>query len=352
MKPLYLNQLLVPPKSITITFYYPQDAAVGLDFFLDDLKSVLHRHGHEKLLSLFEANLPSIKKIIQHQPSKSHGFFLSEELQGYTLLGSTIEAFYSIGLSFHVRPLLEEFFTNPEFVLINVSLCDLKVYRGDFHHLEIIQHFEFDQLPKNFIPQGAKFYSPQFLGLIPFKNIQAIRTIARDLSELLDYQSVPVIVTGLTEMKALFLKNFHHQYGVISHVEADFYENTCMNILEKCKILRPDVLEFYSNKFKDRLTMLLKSNRLLSDLEQVIDAVARGRVSNLVLPLEKKLWGKIDLEKRQYEVAKKASKHGASVDILNELAEEVIRSGGKIQILAPHFFPENVFVMGILKGSA
>ncbi len=37
-------------------------------------------------------------------------------------------------------------------------------------------------------------------------------------------------------------------------------------------------------------------------------------------------------------------------DILNELAEEVMNQGGKIQILAPHFFPQDSYVLAILRG--
>jgi hypothetical protein len=71
----------------------------------------------------------------------------------------------------------------------------------------------------------------------------------------------------------------------------------------------------------------------------------------LVLPTETKLWGKIDPETGEFSIHKKMNKK-TSIDILNQLAEEVIKQGGKIQILGTHFFPENANVLAILKGNA
>jgi hypothetical protein len=81
-----------------------------------------------------------------------------------------------------------------------------------------------------------------------------------------------------------------------------------------------------------------------------VKSISQGKVVHLVLPTEQKLWGKIDLENGTVEIHKKPQKNNPSVDILNELAEEVMRQGGKIQFLGPHFFPENSQVLAVLKG--
>lgn len=352
MKPVNLNQLLFHEKSNSLSFYLTpvgtRSDTTSVDEFFDVILSQLKLQELPSLVNWFDKYRSQMKKILKSHPDKSHGFFLSEELQGYVVLENTVEPFYLIGQSFHVRPLLEELFVNPEYILVNVSLYDIKIFRGDFQHLEIIQQYEFDALPKNFSELQSRIFTPQYLGLVPYKSILALKTIALRIKEMILYESIPVIITGLEEMKEIFLRYFHDTTGVITHFQADFYEKTCMEILTKCKEFRFAITDYYSAQLKERLKRLMKSRRILSDLGDIIKSVSAGKVVHLVIPSEQKVWGKLDMTSGEYVVHKKIGK--TSVDILNELAEEVMKQGGKIQILGPHFFPPNTSVLAILKG--
>lgn len=246
-----------------------------------------------------------------------------------------------------MRPLLEEIFVNLEYLVVNVSLYDINVYRGDFHHLEIIQHYEFEELS---IDLKSRLFSPNHVGLVPYRSILALKSIAHKIMELTEYESIPVIVTGLEETKGIFLKYFNQSTGVIAHFHDDFYEKTCVQILERCKQFKYSVIDYYSVKFKEKLKKMLKSKRLLSTLDEIVEATRSGNVIQLVIPTERKLFGRISFETGEFELDHKTNKKSGSVDILNELAEEVIRKGGKIQILAPHFFPQDSFVLAIVRG--
>lgn len=349
MKPVNLNQLLFHPQSATtLSFFQPKATEEEtIDPFLKDMQLQLSLRGKSALAKILDKNKANIKKILKSHPDKSHGFFLSEKIQGYIRLETSVESYCMIGNSFHVRPLLEELFVNPEYLVVNVSLYDIKVYRGDFHHLEIIQHYEFDQLA---IDMQSRVFSPKNVGLVPYKTILALKTIAQQVMDLSVYNSIPVLVTGLDDMKEMFLRHFSQTNGVISHIQEDFYEKTCVQILEKCKFFRYSVMDYYSARFKDRLKKMVKDKRLLSDLGQIVEAAREGKIVRLVLPTEKKIFGRIDFETGEFEIHKKELKRKHSIDILNELAEEVIRQGGKIQILPPHFFPQDSFVLAILKG--
>lgn len=350
MKPVNLNQLLFHSQSATTLSFFlpPLNEIEGLDPFIADMQLQLSLRGKSPLSKLLEKNKSEVREIIKKSPKNSHGFFISEKLQGYISLVTTVEAYCIIGNSFHVRPLLEELFVNPEYFVVNVSLYDIKVYRGDFHHLEIVQHYEFDQLS---IDMKSRMFSPNHVGLIPYRSILALKSIANSITELTLYDSVPVLVTGLDDMKEIFLKYFTNSFGVISHIQEDFYEKTCVEILEKCKSFRYAVMDFYSARFKDRLKKVINSKRLITDMGEIIQAARKGRVSQLVLPTERKVYGIINFETGEFEIHKKVQKKKASVDILNQLAEEVMSRGGKIQVLAPHFFPANSDVLAILKGN-
>lgn len=352
MKPVNLNQLLFHEKSDTLSFFQspvgPADDLTPFETFIDDMETQLKLQEKHEVLKSLEKNKTQVKKIIKGHPDKSHGFFFSKDLQGYVILENKIEPFCIIGQTFHVRPLLEELFVNPEYLLVNISLYDIKIYRGDFHHLEIFQQYEFDQLPKNFNEVQSHFFTPQYMGLVPYKSILAIKTIAGKVKDMILYESLPVVVTGLDEMKSIFLRYFNDTTGVITHYQADFYEKSCMEILEKSKEFRFAVTDYYSAQLKERLKRLMKSRRILSDLGEIIKGVHEQKVIHLVLPSEQKVWGKVDLATGDYVIHKKETK--TSVDILNELAKEVIKQGGRIQILGPHFFPKDSNVMAVIKG--
>ncbi len=345
MKPVSVNQLLFHPRSDCLSFYQSPEIE-DFESFLDDINQQLVLQEKFPLAKLLAKNRPSLLKIIKAQSDKSHGFFIASDLQGYLTLEQKSESFCIIGQTFHIRPVLEELLVNPEYIIVNVSLYDIKVFRGDYYHVEMIQQYEFDQLPK--VYSETRFFTPKMAGLIPYKSILAMKTIAQKVRDLTIYQNIPVIVTGLEEMKQIFLGYFGESFGIITHFHDDFYEKTCVEIFEKSKVFRHAVTDYYSVLLKDRLKRILKSKHLITNLPDVINAISLGRVIHLVLPTKQKIWGRVDLVTGEFVLHKKLSK--SSVDILNELAEEVIRQGGKIQFLGPHFFPANTSLLAILKG--
>lgn len=350
MKPVKLNQLLFHPKTPCLSFYQlPLKGQVDestLESSLNELLSQLDSQNLKVLAEILEKSKSGIKKVVTSQKNTPHGFFLSQELQGFITLEDLFENFSMIGQSFHVRPLLEQVFLHPEFYIVNVSLHDVNVYHSDFHHVEIIKQYEFEDMPKE---EGLLLYSPRSMGLLPFKTRSAIKAIAKKVTEDLQYRPLPVVITGLEEIKKLFLNSFDHTSGVIN-MDLDFFEKNCTEIRDRSRLLRPAVLDYYSSQFKQRLNRMMKSKNLLRELDGIIKAIMKDEVTTLILPVEKKIWGKIDLSSGEFELHQKIQKKDPSVDILNELAEEVIKNGGRIQFLNPHFFPENTDVLAITKG--
>ncbi|MFP5384590.1 MAG: hypothetical protein ACLGHN_00830 [Bacteriovoracia bacterium] len=351
MKPVNLNQLLFHPKSDSLSFFLPPGKDLKdsgeLDIFLTDMQLQLRIQEKTELEKKLDLSRGQIKKIFKSHPDRSHGFFLSRDLEGYIVLEEKVETYSIIGQTFHVRPILEEVFINPEFLLVNISLYDVKVFQGDFQHLEVIQQYEFDQLPPDFA-DSSRLYAPKHLGLIPYKSILALKTIAQKVKDFTLYQSLPVVITGLDEMKEIFLRYFGDSAGIYGHFQEDFFEKTCSEILEKSKKFKPAITDYYSSQLKERIKRMMKSRRILTDLSEIIKATYEGKVIHLVLPVEQKVWGKINPETGEFHIHKKAGK--TSVDILNEIAEEVMRQGGKIQIMKPHFFPRDSVVLAVIKG--
>jgi hypothetical protein len=345
LKSVNLNQLLNAPKSQALSFFLPaiaHSSLLQLKHFLEDLKDQLSEQNESELLSFLSQDFEAILKIAQSHPQRECGFFFNSSLQGYCVLETPIESFFTIGPSFHVRPMIEEYFSNPEFIVVNVSLYDIKVYRGNFHHLEVTQVFEFDDLKVD----SPRIFTPKHIGLIPFRHITAMRTIANGLADLVIYHSLPIVVTGLADMKEIFIKYLPQDSRVITGLEMDLFEKTCVQVLEACRRVRSPIFNIYSEELRDRFLKMKKGQRLVTDLSQIIRASREGKVLQLVIPHSKKLWGQVDLVSGEYELS---SNRGAKVDILNEVAEEVIRQGGKIHVLDTRHFPEDVSALAVFK---
>ena len=351
MRPVNLNQLLFHPKTDALSFFLSPlndlQGADELDEFFHDMKAQLHIQKKTLLEKILDKNFLAIKKIIKTHPDQSYGFFLSKELQGHTLLRNKTNSYCIFGRSFHFRPVLEELFVNPEFILVNISLNDVKIYRGDFQYIEIFELFDFDQLPKEMNHHEAQLFAPQYLGAIPYKTIIALKSVSQKIKDMLLYESIPVVVTGIEVMKLQFLRFFEESSGLLTQFNEDFFEKDTREILQKCSLFRPAITDYYSLQLKERLKRMTKSKLIISDLSDIIKATFGGKVTHLVLPPGVKMWGTLDKKTGDFTLHKKMLK--TSVDLLSELAEEVVKQGGGLKILQLHFFPLNVQALAILK---
>lgn len=349
MKLLKINQLLFHPKSQCLSFFLSNLTASKLSehqSFLEDIQIQLGLQGKKHLAQKFEHLIEEIIFVVKSHPDRSHGFFLSEHLAGYMLLDAQVDTYCAISTSFHIRPILEEVFVNPEYILINISPFDVKIYQADLKQIEFVKNFDFATAENFSLPwEQARVYSGDISQLIPHRTMSSLRNVAQKVMETMQIGSIPVLVTGNEKFKNIFLRYYNHSYGTIDIAE-DFSESSCIDIMSKLKVHRQTILDFYSVAFKNRLLKLISSRQLVTDLHRVIRSTQQGETLRLMIPTGKNLWGRVNFKTGKYSLAQDS---GDGEDILNELAEEVIRQGGKIQFLSSHFFPKDSVCMAIIK---
>lgn len=344
-----INQLLFHPKSQCLSFFLsPVSKADFADHlkFMEDIQIQLGLQGKKHLAHRFEHMLQEVEEIVKSRPHHSHGFFLSEQLIGHVVLGGEVETYCTISSSFHIRPLLEEVFVNLEYVLINISETDVRIYQADLQQVEFIKSFDYASTENPSLPwEQSRVSSGDMSQLIPHRTMNHLKNVAFQVMENLQLGSVPVLVTGNETLKGIFLRYYSHAHGVID-ISEDLTDNSCMSIMTSMKKYRQTILDFYAETFKIRLMKLIKTGQLISDLGQVIKSIGQGEVLRLMIPSGRNLWGRVNFKTGKYSLAQDASE---GEDILNELAEEVIRRGGKIQFISQHFFPTGSTCMAILR---
>lgn len=348
MKLLKINQLLFHPKSQCLSFFLTALQDTNLndhENFLSDIKLQLGLQGKKQLAAKFDEQIESVLKISQRHPENSHGFFISEQVAGYMILESTVETYCTISNSFHMRPILQEVFVNPEFMIINISTFEVRLYQGDLSQVEYIKSFEFaKESSEPCLPwEQSRYTTGDFSQLIPHRTLVNLKNVANKITESMAIGSMPVLVTGNPTLKNIFQRYYNHSFGSID-INEDYENSSCPQIMATMKKYRQDILDFYSAHFKVRLMKLIGAGQLLSDLGLVIKAVHQGEISRVMIPSGKSLWGKVNFRTGKYSLGP-----DSDIDILNEIAEEVIRRGGKVQYLSAHFFPKESTIMAILK---
>ena len=344
---LKINQLLFHPKSQCLSFFLSalqETTLIDHQNFLADILVQLGLQGKKSLAQRYEPLIADVLRISQRHPERSYGFFVSDQVSGYMILESSVETYCTIASSFHMRPILQEVFINPEYMILNISKFEVRLYQGDLNQVEYIRSFEFAKEESACLPwEQARYVTGDLSQLIPHRTFSNLRNVANKIMETMPIGSMPVLITGNETLKNIFQRYYSHAYGSIDITE-DYEEASCIDIMCSMKKYRQNILDFYSNLFKAKILKVINAGLLLSDLGLVIRAVQQGELSSVMIPTGKNLWGTVNFKTGKFSIGPEAD-----MDILNEIAEEVVRQGGKVHYLSSHFFPKDSFVMGVLK---
>lgn len=341
LKPVKLNQLLFGATSPCLSLYV-QDAS-GLEAINHRLQLKLLNSG-EGLQQLYQHELPAIREVMRQRPDTPHGFFLSQGLRGHLELNHATDNHFTVGESFQLRPVLEELFVNPEYVLVVIEEESVAVFHGDTRQIELMDRHEFGY-HRSAAP-ARLFTGPLLITPSQFRGLKEAGTQILQNPRL---TRVPVIAVGAAELLRPFVRSCPHPFGLRAIETTALSGMTCPQLVQEWPRFREQVLEMHTEQFRHRLRHLVRSGRLVSELRPLVRAVMESRVSRLLLPEKRRAWGKLCLETGACEVQ---GLHPVeqSEDILELLAERVIRDGGKIQFLPPHFFPHGSYAMGMLRG--
>ena len=338
MKPVKLNQLLFEVTPPCLSFYVPD--AASFEALHLRIQQRLEKHSH--LQELYQKELPAIHEVLKRHPEDPHGFYLSQHRRGYLPLDHDTDAHFVVGESFHLRPVLEELFGNPEYALVLLSDTEMRLYRGDARQVELIERHEFSHVP------GPQLVYGQGIMVTPSQR-RGLKDWMLRLHQTASLARLPVVVAGQNELVNHFARSFHHAYGVVKLDAPHFVELTCPQLIQEFPRFKGEVVELHAENFKLRLRTLVRTGRIVSDLTNVIRAIHEGKVMRVLLPEKRRLWGTVNMESGHYEIMGLHQVEGAE-DILDDLAEATIRQGGKIQFLPEHFFPHGSHAMVVLRG--
>ncbi|MDO5667915.1 MAG: hypothetical protein Q4G44_08845 [Alcaligenaceae bacterium] len=280
------------------------------------------------------------------------------------------EEFAVVSDSFHLKPLLRISQTQDRFQVLCITRTDVQMYEGtrdgldqvifadDFPaHIDEATDVEADTaIPVTSYGLGPSNRQGQVMHYQGGRK-EAVQTdkerflgaVARALHNNISKDAkLPVVLVGLSENLGIFRKNNQNPYVLEQEINIDPSSLTVGQLLEKAWALVEPVAAKRVQEEIARFNQAHGTGLANGDLNRTLAAILDGRVETLLVDAEKRVAGKIDREERRIELLEDFSDPEAE-DILDDLAEMVLRRGGEVKIIPSQYMPTDTGLASIYR---
>jgi len=317
-----------------------------LDKAQEELRQSFPKHDAQEMLSGLRALADD--RNLWERPMAAVALFCAPGYQRIVPLQRAVEETVAVADSFHTKPLLRAIQFTGHFQVLCVSQKSVKVYEGN---RDALAELPLKGVPRN-IMDAMRAYSadPQTFNARP-EAVDKMGGGSKDASQDPDIQrffrvldraiwdhvsrdaGLPLILCAMEQ--------YHHLFHQISHNPRLLEQSIGLNPdsisierlrQEAWKIIEPNYqreLERLANDFHAAQA----HQRGSDDVEQVALALAQYRVGTLMVDADKQIGGK--LNPTSGHIAFGPLDDPATDDVLDDIAEAVLRTGGQVLVL-PH----------------
>jgi hypothetical protein len=248
--------------------------------------------------------------------------------------------------TFHTRPLIHYLNTNKHFFLLALSKKSVAFYEGDDHGMT---RLEVDTLPRQLsdVARGgtgrpylgvhgalAQAKSPVFHGQGRGRRARGdldrfFRAIDRALWPVLHDETAPLLLAGVAEHQASYRAICRYPEVLEEGVEGNVDRTPLRELHARAlAILRRSRREIES-AVVTQVNGALGSGRAATDLREIAEAAAHGRVRLLVHARGEHVWGKLNRSTGEVEI-RDLQRDAEDADLIDDLSEAVLLRGGDV----------------------
>ncbi len=282
-------------------------------------------------------------------------------------LDETVENLAIVADSLHIKPLLKIFQSVEKYQLLGLSGTEFNLYEGNKYGIKKIkimqgvpttleevlgnQHTEPSTNHSKFAGTGA--------GAVPFGYGTKDNELEKDLEKFFRYvdkyvlenhsktSKLPLVLVSLKEHHSEFMKITNNPYLMKEGIKGAYNAFT----MDELKVKVWELVEpIYSAKNKSLAEKYsnAKANDLGSDdLLKVALAAVENRVETLFLEAEKIIPGKVDLQTGTVRLGDLEKPD--TDDVLDDLAEFVMKKKGKVVVLPKEIMPSTTGIAAIYR---
>ena len=284
-------------------------------------------------------------------------FFVSPDIYRVVELYSPVRSFFVVSNSFHIKPLLRIFQSADSYQVLCLSQGSVALYEGTKYSLhEVALH----DVPRSLEEAlGSELTEPQVRassnrgpaaaglyhghGGSPDKDLvdreRFYRAVDRAILE--QYSRVskkPLILCALPEDQSIFREVTHNPFlmpcGIYRHPSSVTKEALQ---LEAWMVFEPEHEQRIAAAI-DKFLVAKAHNAGSDDLVQVAHAAAAGRVQTLLVDADRHIPGRVSVEDEGGVFVAPIPQSGVD-DVLDDIAEQVIDTGGEILVIPPAQMP-------------
>lgn len=322
---------------------------------------------------------PIMKRF--HELGEDRDFWQQQTLDGLAILADDKEfqlftlqrqpeAFAVVSDSFHLKPLLRLTQTQDRFQVLCVTRTEIQMYEGTRNGLDQVlfgddfpEHIDdatdkeevssetstssYGLSPSN--KKGQVMYQGGRKDAVQADKERFLGAVARALhNDISKAAKLPVVLVGLPENLGEFRKSNQNPYVLDEEIHIDPTSLTVDQLLDKAwAVVEPVAAKRVQDEIA-RFNQAHGTGLASGDLSSTLAAVLDGRVETLLVDAEKRLAGKIDRDERRIDLLEDFSDPEAE-DVLDDLAEMVLRRGGEVKIIPSQYMPTDTGLASIYR---
>lgn len=280
-------------------------------------------------------------------------------------LPRTVAELAVVADSFHLKPLLRYVQSADRFHVLCLSRTEAKLYTGDRYALEPIEN----SLPKYDEIVGTEVKEPRREKLttggrspstghysgagtrkddLEIDTEKYLREVDRAVMERFSKPSgLPLIVAGLDANLGEFRKLTQNSQMVAETISGDPGALSTDQLREQAwKVMEPKYLARLA-RLTENYQAALGTGLASADPDTIAPSAMDGRVGLLLVDIDKVVPGRIDREARAVRHDKLA--HPEVDDVLDDLAELVLTTGGEVVVVPSERMPSNTGVAAVFR---
>lgn len=312
-----------------------------------------------------------------HELGEDREFWQKQTLDGLAILADEEhfqifklqrqpEEFAVVSDSFHLKPLLRITQTQDRFQVLCVSRTEIRLFEGtrdgldgvmladEFptHIDDVIDEDATPVSPYSLVPsnrQGQVFFQGGRKDAVQADKERFLGAVARALyNDISKAGQMPVVLVGLAENLGSFRKANHNPYVLDQEVDIDPTSLTVAQLLDKTWPIVESVAAKRVQEEIERFNQAHGTGLANGDLNRTLAAILDGRVATLLVDAEKRVAGKVNREDRTIELSEDFSNPEVE-DVLDDLAEMVLRRGGEVKVIPSQYMPTDSGVASIYR---
>lgn len=360
--PAYLKELLAPQEPPCITIYMPTQRAkppatenpIRLGALIQKAENEVNRRypGHNAKAALAQFTQLQHDDSVWRHPTDALAIFVSPTIFQAVKLERPVREMVEVGHGFHLKPLLRAQQFNGRYQVLCLCQRDVRVLEGDRDNL-----WEIDQrnVPRTIFDALGLRPTPATGDEGRINNISGSMDLERffriiDRSVLENHSrlsALPILLCAVPNYHEQFHRISRNPYLMEEGIKLDPNGVDLRRLHnEAWKIIEP-AYQRAIHKVIDDFGLAKARHRGSDDLQQVARAAADARIGTLLLDSDKHIGGRLDPASGRLELGD--PKNPAYEDILDDIAEKVIQTGGQILVIPPNQMPTPTGIAAIYR---